>query len=101
LARMDVLRRLRTHVTRSARIGKRKHLPRGERQHQRKLLGLEGKPVERISVHDPKLLIDTYQANPLAKYLRKRTEYVDRWVKPLPQSLVSTSRLLELVDLVL
>jgi hypothetical protein len=53
LACFDVLRRLRTHVTRSARIGKRKHLPRGERQHQRKSLGPEGKPVERVSVRDP------------------------------------------------
>ena len=42
-----------------------------------------------------------YQAIALAKCLRKRIQYVDRWVKPLLQSLVSAPRLLEFVDLVL
>ena len=42
-----------------------------------------------------------YQANPLAKYLRKRIEYVDRRVKPSPQPLVTVPRLLKLVDLAL
>ncbi len=40
-----------------------------------------------------------YQANPFAKCRRKCIEYVDRWVEPSPQSLVSAARLLELVDL--
>jgi hypothetical protein len=44
---------------------------------------------------------DTYQANPLAKRLRKRIEYVDRWVKPSPQFLITAPLFLELVNLVL
>ena len=42
-----------------------------------------------------------YQADPLAKCLRKRIEYVDRWIKPSPQSLIASLRFLELMDLVL
>ena len=49
----------------------------------------------------PNRLTDMYQANPLAKCRRKCIEYVDRWVKPSPQPLVTAPGLLELVDLVL
>jgi hypothetical protein len=48
-----------------------------------------------------KILLVTYESNPLAKYPRKRIENVDRWVKPSPQSLISAPRFLELADLVL
>ena len=45
--------------------------------------------------------MDMYQADPFAKYLRKCIQYVDRRVKPSPQSLVIALILLELADLVL
>src|SRR6266404_2153432 len=45
--------------------------------------------------------IDTCQANPCTECRRKCEQYVDRWVKPSPQSLLAASSLLELVDLVL
>ena len=42
-----------------------------------------------------------YQTNLFSKCRRKRIEYVDCWVKPPSQSLVTAPRLFELVDLVL
>jgi hypothetical protein len=48
-----------------------------------------------------KILLVTYQSNPLAKYPRKRIENVDVGFEPSPQSLISAPRLLELADLVL
>ena len=40
-------------------------------------------------------------ADPLSERRRKCIEYVDCWVKPSSQSLVTASRLFEMVDLVL
>jgi hypothetical protein len=45
--------------------------------------------------------INIYHANPLTKSRRKRIQYVDRWVKPLLESLVAALRLPELIDLAL
>ena len=42
-----------------------------------------------------------YQANPLAKCRRKRIEYVNGWVKPSPQPLITAPRSLELLDMIL
>jgi hypothetical protein len=49
----------------------------------------------------PNKSIDTYYANPYSKCLCKRIEYIDRWAKPSPQSLVTATRFLEMADLVL
>ncbi len=55
LACFDVLSRLRTPMSQEpARVGKREYLPRGEHRHQRKSLWQERKPVESISVRDPR-----------------------------------------------
>jgi hypothetical protein len=63
----------------------------------------ERKPVESVSVRSPHCneSIDTYYANPYSKCLCERIEYIDRWAKPSPQSLVTVLRFFEMADLVL
>src|SRR6266702_266593 len=64
-------------------------------------LGRRENLSNRYQCEIPKRLIDMYQVNPYAKCRRKRIQYVDSWVKPSPQSLITAPGLLEPVDLVL
>src|SRR6266702_4496581 len=64
-------------------------------------LGRRENLSNRYQCEIPKRLIDMYQVNPFAKCRRKRIQYVDSWVKPSPQSLITAPGLLEPVDLVL
>ena len=64
---------------------------------------LAGEKTYRIAISAcdiPNCSNDVYHSNSLAKGRRKRIEYVDRWVKPSPQPLITTTRVLKPVDLI-